>query len=89
MRMEKMRSILLGDNEMKRAREVIEALIVAGLTLTLVVNALAEIPWPDSRYYLAMAAGESASDPFGRRVLIPFLAGLLVNLSGCDAILSF
>jgi len=53
------------------------SIVFLGVAFTLTSRTPTEPPISDFAYYVDMANGLSAPDPFGKRILVPFLAGLL------------
>lgn len=70
-------------------KRLIAPLIVCGIALTLVVNPLAQVLWPDSYKYIDMALGIGANAPWAFRPLVPFLAGVVSSLFGVNIPLAF
>lgn len=68
---------------------VVERLIVIGASYTLIANYLSKTLWSDSYKYLDMANGLGTVDPWARRPLIPFLAGMMADLFSLDTARAF
>lgn len=56
---------------------VFVTIAILGVTFSLTSGTPTEPPISDFAFYVDMANGLSAPDPFARRILVPFLAGLL------------